>query len=118
MDPEAEEAYEERQKAPLFQNARDMVPMEQVKQVFENLQCGYAKRDGCKLLVRDRSFYACLWHQAMQATGEDFMIYHRLIMENDNEISRMSSQQHKKLEERYVYEKQWLKDNFHGGNTS
>lgn len=114
MDKETEEEYNKRQAEPLFHSAKDMVPMEQVKQVYENLQCGYKKRDGCELLVRDKSFYACIWHQSMQATGTDFFMYYNLI--NDNELSRMSSEQHRKLEERRKYEEAWM-NNFPRGAT-
>ena len=111
MDPEAEDAYNKRQAEPLFKSAKDMIPMEQVKQHFENLKCGYK---GCQLLVRDKSFYACIWHQAIQAIGTDFLWYYKLI--NDNELERMSAYQHKALEARRRYMMKWC-DNFPRGAT-
>lgn len=106
MDKEAEEAYNKRQNEPLFKTAKDMIPMEQVQKHYENLLCGFAKRDGCKLLVRDRSYYACLWHQAMQAVGTDFFMYYYLL--NDNDLERMNARQHKLLEERRLYQQKWM----------
>jgi hypothetical protein len=112
MDKEAEEAYNKRQNEPLFKSAKAMIPMEQVKAHYENLICGYHKRDGCQLLVRDRCFYACIWHQAMQATGTDFFMYYRLL--TDNDLDRMTAVQHKALEERHRYETKWC-NNFPRG---
>lgn len=112
MDKEAEEAYNQRQNEPLFKTAKTMIPMEQVKQHYENLLCGYHKRTGCDLLVRDIAFYACIWHQAMNATGTDFFMYYRLF--TDNDLERMTAAQHKALEDRYRYEMLWL-DNYPRG---
>jgi hypothetical protein len=115
LDKEAEDAYNERQRAPLFQNAKEMIPMEQVKQHFENLLCGYHHRYGCNLLIRDISFYACVYHQAMQATGTDFFWYYHLL--TDNDLERMTAEQHTKLEQRRKYEQKWM-DNFPKGAPS
>lgn len=115
MSQEGEEAYNKRQNEPLFKKAQDMIPMEQVKEHFENLVCGYNKRDGCNILVRDKSFYCCIYHQAIQAIGTEFMMYWKLI--NDNEMDRMTPQQHKRLEERYQYNVRWL-DNFPRGAST
>lgn len=115
MDKENEEAYNKRQAEPLFKSAKDMIPMEQVQQHFENLLCGYHKRYGCNLLVRDVSFYACIWHQAMQATGTDFFLYYKLL--TDNDLDRMTTQQHKQLEERRRYQQRWM-DRFPRGAYS
>jgi len=115
MSDEAAKAYEERQKEPLFKSAKDMIPMEQTKQHFDNLICGFQKRQGCMVLVRDTSFYACLYHQAMQATGTDFFMYYGLL--TDNDFERMTSQQHAKLEARRKYMQKWL-DNYPRGATS
>jgi hypothetical protein len=112
MSDEAAAEYEKRQAEPLFQTASSMIPMAEVKQHFENLLCGYHKRYGCNLLVRDVCFYACIWHQAIQATGTDFFMYYRLI--NDNELDRMSAAQHTALEERHRYETKWC-NNFPRG---
>jgi hypothetical protein len=114
MSDESAKAYEERQNEPLFKNASSMIPMEQVKQHYENLMCGFHDKDGCEVIKRDRSFYACIWHQAMQAIGTDFFWYYRLV--NDNELSRMSAEQHKQLEQRRKYQTSWL-DNYPRGAT-
>lgn len=106
MSKEAEEEYNKRQNEPLFQNARNMIPMEQVKAHYENLLCGFNKRTGCQLLVRDKSFYACIWHQAMQATGTDFFLYYSLI--TDNDLERMTAKQHTLLEQRREYQQRWM----------
>jgi hypothetical protein len=112
MSKEAEEDYNKRQEEPLFKSARDLVPMEQLKEYSESLLCGYNKRTGCSLLVRDTSFYACMYHQAMQALGTDFMMYYKLM--NDNELDRMSPFQHKALEQRRRYMMRWI-ENFPRG---
>ena len=112
MSDEAAKEYEKRQNEPLFKSAKEMIPIEQVRQHFENLICGYNKRYGCQLLVRDTSFYCCIYHQAMQAVGTDFMMYYRLI--NDNDLDRMTAQQHNLLEKRRTYMTKWL-DNFPRG---
>lgn len=114
MSKEAEEEYNKRQNEPLFKKATDMIPMEQVKQHFENLLCGFHKRTGCQLLVRDTSFFACIYHQAIQATGTDFFMYYKLI--NDNDLERMSAEQHKNLELRRRYMLSWL-NNYPRGAT-
>lgn len=112
MSHDAEEAYNKRQAEPLFKSAKDMIPMEQVKEHFENLICGYHKHTGCNVLVRDPSFYCCIYHQAIQAVGTDFMMYYNLI--NDHELSQMSAEQHKNLELRRRYMLSWL-DNYPRG---
>jgi hypothetical protein len=112
MSHDAEEAYNKRQNEPLFKKAQDMLPMAQVKEHFENLVCGYHKYDGCDLLVRDSSFYACLYHQAIHAYGTDFFMYYNLL--NDNELYKMTANQHKRLEDWHSYNKRWL-DNFPRG---
>lgn len=112
MDKEAEEAYNKRQNEPLFHSAKDMIPMEQVQQHYENLLCGYNKRDGCQVIKRDKSYYACIWHQAMQALGTDFFWYYKLL--TDNDLERMTTPQHKQLEERRVYMQKWM-DNYPRG---
>ena len=112
MSPEGEEAYNKRQNEPLFKSAKEMIPMEEVKAHYEALVCGYHQRTGCQVLVRDTSFYCCMYHQAMQAIGTDFMMYYKLI--NDNEMDRMSPLQHKALEERRRYMLRWM-ENFPRG---
>lgn len=114
LDKESEEAYNKRQAEPLFKSAKEMIPMEQVQKHYENLLCGFNKRDGCQLLVRDRSYYACIWHQAIQSTGTDFEMYYNLLMNNENDLSKMSPDQFTKLEQKRVYEKAWM-DNFPRG---
>lgn len=110
MSKEAEEDYNKRQNEPLFKTAKQMIPVEQVNRYYENLKCGFNKRDGCQLLVRDKSLYACIYHQAIQATGEDFMLYYNMM--NDNEYEKLKSWQLDKLEERKTYMLQWLKNYF------
>ena len=114
MSHDAEEAYNKRQNEPLFKTAKDMIPMEQVKAHYEALVCGYHKRLGCNLLVRDPSFYCCIYHQAIQAVGTDFFLYYNLI--TDNDLDRMNAEQHKNLELRRRYMLAWL-DNYPRGAT-
>jgi hypothetical protein len=111
MSQEGEDAYNKRQNEPLFKSAKDMIPMKQVQEHYENLVCGYK---GCQIIKRDKSFYCCIWHQAMQAVGTDFFWYWKLI--NDNELDRMTSHQHTLLEERRVYMTKWC-DNYPRGAT-
>lgn len=111
MSRDSEIDYQKRQNEPLFKKAQDMIPMEQVKQHFENLKCGHK---GCNGIVRDKIFYACIIHQALQAVGTDFTMYYNLI--NDNELERASSEQIRRLEKRRVYMQRWL-DNFPMGAT-
>jgi len=106
MSKEAEEEYNKRQNEPLFTSAKNMIPMEQVKAHYENLVCGYNKRDGCQLLIRDKSFYCCMWHQAMQAIGTDFFFYYKNM--TDNDLERMTSKQHTLLEQRREYMQKWM----------
>ena len=115
MSDEAARDYEERQKAPLFKSARDMIPMEQLKAHQDNLVCGYNKRDGCKVLVRDKSLYACIYHQAMQAVGTDFFLYYNFI--NANEYAAMNDDQRDKLVQRHEYMMKWLDDFSPAGKT-
>lgn len=112
MSKEGEEPYNKRQNEPLFKKAQDMIPMEQVQEHYKNLICGYNKMDGCIVQVRDKGLYACIYHQAIQALGTDFMMYHKLI--NENEYYKMTPAQHKTLEERYRYNTRWI-DNFPRG---
>lgn len=112
MSDEAAKAYEERQREPLFKSARGMIPMEEVRQHYANLICGYNKRDGCKLQVRDKSLYACMYHQAIQAIGTEFFLYYNMMTET--ELYEMSPEQHDKLEARHRYMTKWL-DNFPRG---
>lgn len=111
MSKDSEEDYNKRQNEPLFKTSKDMIPMAQVQQHFENLICGFK---GCQVIKRDKSFYACIVHQALQAVGTDFFMYYRLI--NDNEMERMSPLQHTKLEQRRKYMMSWC-DNFPRGAT-
>lgn len=113
MSDEAAADYEKAQaRISPWNTAKNMIPAPQVKQHFENLLCGYHKRYGCNLLVRDVCFYACIWHQAMNATGTDFFMYYNLL--TDNDLERMTAAQHKALEQRHRYELKWL-DNFPRG---
>jgi hypothetical protein len=113
MSKEAEEDYNKRQAEPLFKTSKDMVPMEQVRKVFDNQICGYSKRDGCKVLTRDKSFYACIVHQTFQSIGTDFFTYYNLI--TDEELEKMNASQHQRLEERHAYMTRWL-DSFSQGH--
>lgn len=112
MSHDAEEAYNKRQNEPLFKSAKDMIPMEQVQAHYESLVCGYHKTHGCQLLVRDPSFYCCMWHQAMQAIGTDFFFYYKNM--TDNDLDRMTAKQHSQLEERRIYQQKWM-DNYPRG---
>ena len=112
MSDEAAKEYEKRQAEPLFKTAKSMIPEPLLKEHYDNLLCGYHKRDGCMVIVRDVSFYACLYHQAMQATGTDFFMYYKLL--TDNDLERMTSQQHTKLQARRQYMQRWM-DNFPRG---
>lgn len=113
MSKESEDAYNKRQNEPLFKSAKDMIPMEQVKAHFENLVCGYHKRDGCQLLVRDKSFYCCMWHQAMKAIGTDFFLYYNGM--TDDDLQRMTAKQYSALEKRRDYMLAWM-DNYPRGS--
>ena len=115
MSHDAEEAYNKRQEEPLFKSAKEMIPMEEVKAHYDALVCGYNKRTGCQVLVRDTSFYCCMYHQAIQAVGSDFMMYYKLI--NDNELDRMNPEQHRLLEQRRKYMGKWM-DNFPRGAST
>lgn len=106
MSHDAEEAYNKRQAEPLFKSARDMIPMEAVKQHFDNLICGYRKRDGCQVMVRDKSLYACIYHQCIKAIGTEFFLYYNMI--NANEYAAMNDDQRDKLIERKEYMTKWL----------
>ena len=106
MNKEAEEEYEKRQAEPLFKSARDMIPMEQVKEVYENLQCGNAKRKGCKIQKNSANLYLCVVCQMLQAIGTDFFAYEKQL--TDNMLFNMTDWQHKAYTERLEYNQKWL----------
>lgn len=108
MSHDAEEAYNKRQAEPLFKSAKSMMPMEQTKSYYDNLVCGYRKRDGCQILTRDKSLYACIYHQAMQSVGTDFFLYYSMI--NANEFAAMSDEQRDMLIQRHECMTKWLND--------
>jgi hypothetical protein len=109
MSEESAREYEEAQRRPMFRRAS---AMPQVKEHFDNLVCGYARRTGCKVQLRDPRLYACIYHQAMQAIGTEFFVYYGLVSEADR--SKMSFEQIENLENRREYMTKWM-DNFPRG---
>lgn len=112
LDKESEEAYNKRQAEPLFHSAKDMIPMEQVQEHFENLQCGYK---GCQVIKKDKSYYACIYHQIVKSIGTDFFWYYQRM--TDNDLERMTAQQHAAIEKRRQYMQKWL-DNYPKGTST
>ena len=112
MDKEAEAEYERRQAEPLFKSAKDMIPMQQVEQHYENLQCGNAKRKGCKIPKNSANQYLCTVCQMLKSLGTDFFEYEKQLTENM--LYNMTKWQHEAYNERREYNKTWL-DNFSRG---
>ena len=99
---------------PIFQKASTLVPMDQVKELFNNLRCGNYKRKGCQVPLDFPNLYYCRVCMAMQALGTTFETDDKKI--TDNMIEKMQPWQHKAYNDRAEYNQKWL-DNYPRGAT-
>lgn len=96
-----------------FSSARDMIPMEQVREAVENRRCrNYDK--GCRFQTRWHFCTCCMMHLAI---GTDFFeLYGRLKSEDPEFAFSMTDWQRENFDRDYEYNKKWL-DNYPRGAT-
>lgn len=105
------EPFEER---PLFQRASAIVPMEQLREHFENLKCGNYHFKGCNIPKDYPNLYYCRVCMAVMALGTDFSADDKKI--TDTMINQMLPWQHQAYNTRAEYNQKWL-DNYPRGAT-
>lgn len=107
MSTESSEAYEERQRAPLFQNAKNMIPMEKVKEFYDNLACSNAKI-GCRIQKRAANLAWCHFCRMLRSKGSEFFDAERLI--TAAELAQATDWQKEEHEKQWEKWDKWTRD--------
>lgn len=97
-----------------FTKASTLIPMDQVKEHYENLRCGNLKTKGCNVQKDFANLYYCRVCMSIQALGTDFFSDDKKI--TDNMLFTMQPWQHKAYNERAAYNLKWL-NNYPRGAT-
>jgi hypothetical protein len=106
------EPFEDR---PIFQKASTLIPMDQVKEHYNNLVCGNAKWKGCKIQKDWPNLYFCRVCMLLQAVGTAFFSDEKQLTEHM--LYNMTEWQHKEYNDRLKYMTKWL-DNYPRGATA
>ena len=100
------EPFEER-----FRTARDMIPMEQVREITEQRKC-YNHKRGCKFQTK---WYYCTCCMMLNAIGTEFFdAYNKLRVADPDFAFSMTEWQRERFSDRYEYNKRWC-DNYPRG---
>lgn len=91
-----------------FKKASSLIPMEQVKELYDNLKCGNHVRKGCKIQKDWPNLYYCRVCMMLQATGEAFFSDESKL--TDNMLYNMTDWQHKQYNDALEYWTAWRKN--------
>lgn len=91
----------------MFQSARRITSMSTISKYYDNLECGNAKRLGCKVHKRLKELYYCPICEMLKAKGQDFFDLEGTL--TPNEMTKMTKQQKDEYKHLRVYWDNWLK---------